>query len=235
MKNTILNFITFLTNHSLYIIIFLVVTILFLLLIIYFKNKTNQRLNQIALKKLQETESLYSEYQKALQTIAENEAKKKGAIERSKERKEKEELEIQQYLEDLEYKKSLEHKLDLIKKCDIKARENFIGIHEFMIYKELIFCEEIKKNFIIYPQIPLVAFIDDNTNYSDEDSKDRAWTTYSNLRADFLFVLKDFKNKTTKPFAVLEFNGSGHYGIDNPSEEEKENVKNRDEIKKKRF
>lgn len=263
MKITIPDFLTLLTNYSLYIISFLVIVILFLLLIVYFKNRANKRLNQIVLDKLKEADSYYYEYQKALQIIAEyktsnkklsqmvfDESKRanswydkyqqafqviteykderKKAIERSKKRKEQEELD----LKELEYKKSLGHKLNLIENCKLNAKDKFMGIHEFIIYKELIFCEDIKKNFIVCPQVPLAAFINDNTAYSDEDeSKDQAWTTYSNLRADFLFVLKDFKNNTTKPFAILEFNGSGHYGIDNPTKEEVEKVKNRDKIK----
>lgn len=207
--------------------------VLFLLFKIYFKNKTNKRLNQIALDKLKEADSWYYKYQKALQIIKKNEQDKEKAIQRSKERKEQEELKLLKYLKDLESKKSLEHRLNLIEKCDIKAKINLLGIHEFIIYKELIFCEKIKKNFIVYPQVSLAAFIKDDTKYSGEVTiKDQAWATYSSLRADFLFVLKDFKTYTTKPFAILEFNGSGHYGIDDSSEEEIENVKNRDEIKK---
>lgn len=167
-------------------------------------------------------------YQKALQIIAENEVKKKEAIERSKERKRQEELK----LELKEHKKSLKYKLDLIENCDINAKENFMGKHEFIIYQALTSCEEIRKKFIVCPQVILGAFIEDNTNYNDEDeSEDKAWTTYSNLRADFLFVSRNYADNTTKPFAILEFNGSGHYGIDNPSEEEIEKVKNRDKIK----
>lgn len=56
MKTTIPHFLTFLANHSLYIISFLVVVVLFLLFKIYFKNKTSKRLNQIALDKLKEVD-----------------------------------------------------------------------------------------------------------------------------------------------------------------------------------
>lgn len=71
------------------------------------------------------------------------------------------------------------------------------------------------------------AFID---NIQDDNE---VWKTYSNFYVDFLLAKRDLKyNKDIlTPFAVIEFHGSGHYGVDNSSDEHIQSVKNNDKIK----
>lgn len=157
------------------------------------------------------------ELKEVIEEINQKEIERKERSIAFSEKKKLEELE-------LEYQKSFEYKLELIKNSNIAYKDNLMGKQEFMIYRELIFCENIKDKFIVFPQVSLKSFIKNETD-------DEVWKTYSNLIADFLFVLKDFKGKATKPFAVLEFNGSGHYGLNNPSDDEIERVKERDLIK----
>ncbi|TEY03135.1 DUF2726 domain-containing protein [Campylobacter sp. US33a] len=180
-------------------IIILFIIIFILLFINYNKEKTNQNLNKIILEQSQK----------------EQERKLKNHFFLEQKRQEDEEI---------EYKKSQECKLELIKNHNILASDKLMGLQEFMIYKELIFCEDIKNNFIVFPQISLKSFLK-----NEEESE--VWKAYSNLIIDFLFVIKDFKNKTTKPFAVLEFNGGGHYG-DKSDLDNVEKIKKNDEIKK---
>lgn len=116
-----------------------------------------------------------------------------------------------------EFEKSLEYYLPLLEDSNITAK-NLLGIHEFIIYKALIFCENIRDKFIILPQVSFKRFI---VNNSDND----AWKAFSNLDCDFLLVIKDFKNMTTSPFATIEYHGGGHFNND------EEGVKKRDTIK----
>lgn len=180
-------------------VIILFIIILILLFINHSKEKTNQNLNKIILEQSQK----------------EQEKKLKNQFFLEQKRQEEEEK---------EYKKSQEYKLELVKNNNILASDKFMGLQEFMIYKELIFCEDIKNNFIVFPQISLKSFLK-----NEEESE--VWKAYSNLIVDFLLVIKDFKNKTTKPFAVLEFNGGGHYG-DKSDLLNVEKIKKNDEIKK---
>ncbi|WP_281746706.1 DUF2726 domain-containing protein [Helicobacter suis] len=139
--------------------------------------------------------------------------------------REQEKEEQERRLAEEAHKRTLEYKLGLIGKSDILVKEDLLGKHEFIIYNELIFSDYIKKRFIVFPQIPLKTLV---YKKSDEDNSDDAWKTYNNLVVDFLFVLKDYKTCRTKPVAVLEYNGGGHYGT-NPEQEQK--VKENDQIK----
>lgn len=179
-------------------VIILLIIIFILLFINYNKEKTNKNLNKIILDQIQK----------------EQERKLKKQIFLEQKRREEEEA---------EYKKTKEYKLELIKNNNILVRE-LMGWQEFMIYKELIFCEDIKNNFIIFPQISLKSFL-------KNEKESEVWTAYSDLIVDFLLVIKDFKNKTSKPFAVIEFNGGGHYG-DKSDFINVEKIKKNDEIKK---
>lgn len=180
-------------------IIVLCIIIFILLFINYNKEKTNQNLNKIILEQSQK----------------EQEKKLNNQFFLKKKRQEEEEK---------KYKKSQEYSLELIKNNNILINDKFMGLQEFMIYKELIFCENIKNNFIVFPQISLKSFL-------KNEKENEVWKAYSNLIVDFLFVIKDFKNKTTKPFAVLEFNGGGHFG-DKLDFAKVEKIKKNDEIKK---
>lgn len=180
-------------------IIVLCIIIFILLFINYNKEKTNQNLNKIILEQSQK------------------EQKKKLNNQFFLEKKRQEE-------EEKKYKKSQEYSLELIKNNNILINDKFMGLQEFMIYKELIFCENIKNNFIVFPQISLKSFL-------KNEKENEVWKAYSNLIVDFLFVIKDFKNKTTKPFAVLEFSGGGHFG-DKLDFAKVEKIKKNDEIKK---
>ncbi|QWU79453.1 DUF2726 domain-containing protein [Campylobacter novaezeelandiae] len=180
-------------------IIILIVIIFILVFKINNQNKINKNLKRIILKQIQKEKNKKIKNQFFLE-------------------KKKQEEKIS------EYKKSKEYKLDLVKKCSIFSKDKLMGIGEFLIYKELIFCEDIKNNFIVFPQISLKSFLKD-------DKEDEVWKAYSDLVVDFLFVIKDFKNKSTKPFAVLEFQGGGHYG-DKSDIIQMEKIKKNDEIKK---
>ncbi|MBK1971321.1 DUF2726 domain-containing protein [Campylobacter sp. TTU-622] len=161
-------------------IIALIVIIFVLVFKIYNQSKVNKKLNQSILKQIQKEEDKKIKNQIFLE-------------------KKKQEEKIS------EYKKSKEYKLDLVKKSNILSKDRLMGIGEFLIYKELIFCEDIKNNFKVFPQISLKSFL-------ENDEENEVWKAYSDLVVDFLFVIKDFKNKSTKPFAILEFQGGGHYG-----------------------
>ncbi|MWV62760.1 DUF2726 domain-containing protein [Helicobacter saguini] len=121
-----------------------------------------------------------------------------------------------------EFEKSLDYILPLLQDSNIATKE-LLGFHEFKIYQALIFCESIKKHFIILPQVSFKRFIVDN-------SENDAWKAFSNFDCDFLLVLKDFKQKTSKPFAIIEYHGGWHYGKE-PTNESIENTKKRDKIK----
>lgn len=101
--------------------------------------------------------------------------------------------------------------------------KTIMNSYEFKIYKKLIFCKKITDIFFIFPQVPLSAFI--------KNDIEAVFHTYGSLYVDFLFAHKDYNNPT-KPFAVLEVYGSGHYGKDGKT---KEKAQKRDEIKEKLF
>lgn len=178
-------------------VIILFIIILILLFINHSKEKTNKNLNKIISEQIQKEQA----------------RKLKNQVFLEQKRQE----------EEAEYKKTKEYKLELVKNNNILIRE-LIGLQEFMIYRELIFCEDIKNNFIVFPQISLKSFL-------KNEKESEVWTAYSDLIVDFLFVIKDFKNQTSKPFAVLEFNGGGHYG-DKSDLLNVEKIKKNDEIKK---
>ncbi len=179
-------------------VIILFIIILILLFINHSKEKTNKNLNKIISEQIQKEQA----------------RKLKNQVFLEQERQEEKEV---------EHKKTKEYKLELVKNNNILVRE-LMGLQEFMIYRELIFCEDIKNNFIVFPQISLKSFL-------KNEKESEVWTAYSDLIVDFLFVIKDFKNQTSKPFAVLEFNGGGHYG-DKSDLLNVEKIKKNDEIKK---
>ena len=86
-------------------------------------------------------------------------------------------------------------------------------MQEFIIYKQLIFCQEITKNFIICPQVAIKAFIDNEERKESGDYE--IFNRYKELYVDFLLILKDFSKNSSIPFAVLEFYGKGHYQSEN--------------------
>ncbi|EAJ5693219.1 DUF2726 domain-containing protein [Campylobacter fetus] len=98
---------------------------------------------------------------------------------------------------------------------------NLLNNQELNIYKKLVTCKDITNNFIVLSQVPLKAFI-------ENPNEDDMWKIYSDYYVDFLFILKDFKNNKTTPIAILEFNGSGHYGKD---KDKRLNVEKNDRIK----
>lgn len=112
-----------------------------------------------------------------------------------------------------EIKKSKEYRLDLIQQSQIVCKDNLMGIQEFIIYKQLIFCQEITKNFIVCPQVAIKAFIDNKERKESGDYE--IFNRYKELYVDFLLVLKDFSKNSSTPFAVLEFYGKGHYQSEN--------------------
>ncbi|RDU51547.1 hypothetical protein CQA49_09440 [Helicobacter sp. MIT 00-7814] len=123
-------------------------------------------------------------------------------------------------------KLSFADKLNLVENANLKAK-NPLNYQEVQIFKALIFEKSLKDNFSILPQVAMRAFIHDIQNDNE------VWKTYSNSYVDFLLAKRDFKyNKDIlTPFAVIEFHGSGHYGVDNSSDEHMQSVKNNDEIK----
>lgn len=127
---------------------------------------------------------------------------------------------IRKELED--YKLSQKYKLGLIDEAKVESK-TIMNSYEFKIYKKLIFCKKITDNFFIFSQVPLSAFI--------KNDIEAVFHTYGSLYVDFLLIPKDYNNPA-KPFAVLEFYGSGHYGKD---EKTKEKVQKRDEIKENLF
>lgn len=120
-----------------------------------------------------------------------------------------------------EIKKSKEYRLDLIQQSQIVCKDNLMRMQEFIIYKQLIFCQEITKNFIICPQVAIKAFIDNEERKESGDYE--IFNRYKELYVDFLLILKDFSKNSSIPFAVLEFYGKGHY--------QSENVEANDKVK----
>ncbi|OBV29817.1 hypothetical protein BKN38_04570 [Helicobacter sp. CLO-3] len=121
---------------------------------------------------------------------------------------------------------SFGEKIDLISNAKLEAK-NPLNLQEIEIFKALIFEKSLQNSFSILPQVAMKAFI---KNPKD----DEVWKTYAGFYVDFLLARRDFKNEknTLAPVAVVEFYGSGHYGVDNPSEEHKKSVRNNDDIKK---
>lgn len=114
-----------------------------------------------------------------------------------------------------EYKKSFTHKLSMLQDSKLTAKM-LMNTHEFKIYMALVLNKEISRHFIVCPQVSLRALIADDNE---------AWKSYASLIADFVFVLKDFKQQKAKPIAILEYHGGGHYS--NNAEE----TKQRDRLK----
>jgi len=117
-----------------------------------------------------------------------------------------------------EIKKSKEYRLDLIQQSQIVCKD-LMRMQEFIIYKQLIFCQEITKNFIVCPQVAIKAFI--NNKERKESGDYEIFNRYKELYVDFLFVLKDFSKNSSTPFAVLEFYGKGHYQSENAEANDK--------------
>lgn len=118
-----------------------------------------------------------------------------------------------------EIKKSKEYRLDLIQQSQIVCKDNLMRMQEFIIYKQLIFCQEITKNFIVCPQVAIKAFI--NNKERKESGDYEIFNRYKELYVDFLLVLKDFSKNSSTPFAVLEFYGKGHYQSENAEANDK--------------
>lgn len=233
MQDYMFNFLSFLTEYHIYIIGFLALIILWLIFTLCKKILLIKKLRQANLQQGENLNNIYALYQQTKEALAEQtkEANKFYRLHQQMLKKESKREQNAKYFREqkqqeqelLEYQKSFEYKLYLTKNSKIDIKKGLMGTQEFMIYRELIFCKNITNNFIIFPQISLKSFV------KNECQEDEVWKVYSNLVADFLFVIKDFKDKTTKPFAILEFNGSGHFGN---SDEEKEKIKERDIIKK---
>lgn len=117
-----------------------------------------------------------------------------------------------------EIKKSKEYRLDLIQQSQIVCKD-LMRMQEFIIYKQLIFCQEITKNFIVCPQVAIKAFIDNKERKESGDYE--IFNRYKDLYVDFLLVLKDFSKNSSTPFAVLEFYGKGHYQNENAEANDK--------------
>lgn len=128
----------------------------------------------------------------------------------------------------LEYLNSFEGKNQLLEHSKIFSK-NLMNKQEYEIYKNLVKRKDLVQQFIISPQVSFKAFID------KEDKESEVWRAYANLVADFLFI----ERQSLKPYAILEFLGSGHYGINNKDEtdtdkeEIKKRVKNNDNLKQK--
>lgn len=82
-----------------------------------------------------------------------------------------------------EIKKSKEYRFDLIQQSQIICKDNLMGIQEFIIYKQLIFCQEITKNFIVCPQVAIKAFIGNKER--KESGNYEIFDRYKDLYVDF--------------------------------------------------
>ena len=165
-----------------------------------------------------EKESLLYYYHK-------NEQRKKDSLDKKLDREE------QARQEELkkEYEKSFDYKQRILKESELSPKKSLLHWQETQIYKTLIFDKDLQRQYTIFSQVPLKAFIQHTKNADDpEDPHNKAWQYYSNLYVDFLFCKRDFKTNILTPFAVLEYNGGGHYGKD---ESDKEHIKENDEIK----
>ena len=164
-----------------------------------------------------------NQYQKEIKAILEIIKTKERELEEAhKMIKKRQDAIVNKEKEVEELKKSKEYRLDLIQQSQIVCKD-VMGKQEFMIYKQLIFCQEITKNFIVCPQVAIKAFI---SNKEREESGDyEVFNKYKDLYVDFLLILKGFSKNpySSTPFAVLEFYGKGHY--------QSENVKANDKVK----
>ncbi|TNB58770.1 DUF2726 domain-containing protein [Campylobacter helveticus] len=80
--------------------------------------------------------------------------------------------------------------------------KNLMWVGEGKIYWELAMSDFIKKNNImVCPQVGMKAFLECKNG-------SQAYQAYSTLIVDYLLVNKN----DYKPFCVIEFHGSGHYG-----------------------
>ena len=106
----------------------------------------------------------------------------------------------------IEMKKSEDYKLDLLNISTTIKSKNLMRGQELLIYKRLINCKKIQEKFFICPQVPIKAFIAEKEE-KKEGSYSEVFNLYNQLYVDFLLISK----KDACPFAVLEFNGEGHY------------------------
>lgn len=128
-------------------------------------------------------------------------------------------------------KLSFNDKISLIKNSQIELR-NLMNNEEKYIFN--IFKNHLKekKELEIFAQVPPSAFIN-KINENDE-----AWKAYSNFRFDFLICKTHLNDKgypdRFEPLLVIEYLGSGHYGIDD-KKDNAETIKENDEIKRVLF
>ena len=131
-----------------------------------------------------------NQYQKEIKAILEIIKTKERELEEAhKMIKKRQDAIVNKEKEVEELKKSKEYRLDLIQQSQIVCKDNLMGIQEFIIYKQLIFCQEITKNFIVCPQVAIKAFIDNKERKESGDYE--IFNRYKELYVDFLLVLKD--------------------------------------------
>lgn len=119
-------------------------------------------------------------------------------------------------------KKTKNYKLDLIEISAISPKR-LMNRQEFFIYNALLYCEKIRENFFVCPQVSTRAFIEDDEQKTVNGFYSEVYNIYNNFYVDFLLIDK----KNAEPMAVLEFHGSGHSKNDSYIA--------RDEIKEKLF